>query len=81
MFLAFPWLKIYVYIQTGNFADFDHFKIDSYFTDFEESQNWAYSFVVTEFGQVTIILLTLGKKLGREKQSKPPFDRKFKNHA
>ena len=30
------YIYIYIYIQTGNFAAFEHFKIDSYFTDLEE---------------------------------------------
>ena len=34
------------------------------------------------FGQVTIFVLSLGKTLGRKKQSKPYlFDKKFENHA
>ena len=36
----------------------------------------------TDFGQVTIILWSLGKSLGHKKQSKPsPFNKKLKNHA
>ena len=59
MFLASPWLD--------DFADFEQFKIHSYFTD---------------FGQITVILPSLGKILGHWKQFKPsPFDKKFKNHA
>ena len=46
------------------------------------SQNWLYLFVLTEFGPATFILLSLGKMLGRGKQSKPTlFDKKFKNDA
>ena len=33
-------------------------------------------------GQVTVVLLSLDKMLGHEKQFKPsPFDKKFKNQA
>ena len=39
-------------------------------------------FIFTKFGQVTVILLGLGKTLGCEKQCKPSlFEKKFKNHA
>ena len=39
-------------------------------------------FIVIKLGMATIILLTLGKTLDQEKQSKPsPFDKKFKNQA
>ena len=40
------------------------------------SQNWPYLFLFPKFGQVTAILLSLGKTLGRKKQSKPTlFDK------
>ena len=45
------------------------------------SQNWSYLFFFSNFGQVTVILLSLGSTVGRRKQSKPtPFDKKIKNH-
>ena len=44
-------IYIYIYIQTGNFADFDHFKIDSYFTNFEE----------VKIESTRLLLLSLGK--------------------
>ena len=38
-------------------------------------------FIFTEFGKVTVNLLSLGKTLGRKKQSRPStFDKRFKNH-
>ena len=44
-------------------------------------ENWSYSFIFTDFGQVTVILSSLGKTLGRKKQFKPSyFHKKFKNH-
>ena len=36
----------------------------------------------SDFGQVTVVLVSLGKTLGCKKQFKPPpFDKKFRNHA
>ena len=41
------------------------------------SQYWSYLFFFSNFGQVTVILLSLGSTVGRRKQSKPtPFDKK-----
>ena len=36
----------------------------------------------SDFGQVTVVLVSLGKTLGCKKQFKlPPFEKKFRNHA
>ena len=46
------------------------------------TQNWPYSFVFTDFVQVTYVLLSLHKTLSHEKQFQPsPFDKKFKSHS
>ena len=80
MFLASPWLEIDV--QTGHFAEFEQFIIDSHFFWLWESHDWPYSFIFTDFGQVTIILLSLGGTLDHEKYSKlSRFDKKFRNYA
>ena len=34
MFLASPWLEIYIDFQTSHFADFEQFKVDIYFSNF-----------------------------------------------
>ena len=34
MFLASPWLEIYIDFQTSHFADFEQFKVDIYFANF-----------------------------------------------
>ena len=49
--------------QTDNFADFEQFKIDSYFADFGQFKIDPNSIYLTNFAQVTAILLTLGKTL------------------
>ena len=56
--------------------------MDIHFADFGQVKIDPIHSIIPYFGQVTVILLCLGKTLGREKQSKPsPFDKKFKNHA
>ena len=55
----------YIDFHTGHFADFEHFKIHHF----------------TKFKQVTVILWSLSKELGFQKQLKPsPFDTKFKKY-
>ena len=36
MFLASPWLDIYIDFQTSHFADFEQFKVDIHFADFKQ---------------------------------------------
>ena len=57
MLLGFPWLKNI--LSNWKFDYFEQFKINSYFAAFN-----------SYFGQVTNILLSLGKILGHKKQSK-----------
>ena len=77
MFLAFPWLEID--FQTGHFADFEHFKIDSSLTDFGKVNIDPTGSFLLLWGCLSNFT-ELGKMLGREKQSKySPFDKKFKN--
>ena len=65
--------------QTGNFAAFKQFKIDSHFANFRQLKVDPNCSSLLTLGR-SVILLTLGKTLGREKQSKPsPFDKKIKN--
>ena len=59
--------------QTGHLADFDQVNIIK-----SKLTLLVYFYY---FGQVTIILLSLGKTLGHKKQFKPSCDKKFKNHA
>ena len=49
MFLASPWLEIDV--QTGHFAEFEQFIIDSHFFDFEKVM----------IDPIRLFLLTLGR--------------------
>ena len=60
--------------ETGHFASFEQFKIDLYFANFGQAKIDPFV-VFYYFGQVTAILLYLGKTYC-EKQAK-----KFKNHA
>ena len=60
--------------ETGHFASFEQFKIDLYFANFGQAKIDPFV-VFYYFGQVTAILLHLGKTYC-EKQAK-----KFKNHA
>ena len=62
-------MTVVVYSQTGHFADFEKFKIDSHFADFGHVK--IDLFVFTDFGQVTVILVSLGKKLDHKKQTEP----------
>ena len=70
----------YVDFQTGHFADFGHFKIDSHLVVFGQVKiDPTFSFLLT-LGR-SVILLSLGKMLGLKKQSKlSPFNKKCKNH-
>ena len=64
--------------QTGHFADCEQFEIDSHIPDFEQVQIDPLVYFYY-FEQVTIILLSLDKRLGRKNQSKPSlFDKRFK---
>ena len=51
---------IYTHFQTSHFADFEQFKVDSYFANFEQVKIDPIRFFY-DFGQVTVILLSLGK--------------------
>ena len=63
----------YIDFQTGHFADIEWFKIVGHLSDLGHVK-----FDLTH----SFYLLTLGKTLGREKQSKTSsFDKKFKNQA
>ena len=62
-------MTVVVYSQTGHFADFEKFKIDSHFAGFGHVK--IDLFVFTDFGQVTVILVSLGKKLDHKKQTEP----------
>ena len=81
MFLASPQLDF----QTGPFSDFEQFKLNSHFdpTCFDPILIQLIVLVqFSDFGQVAVILLSLGKMLSCKKQFKPPlFDNKFRNHA
>ena len=60
--------------QIGNFANFEQFKVDIHFANFGQVKTVPIR-CFTYFGQVTVILLCLGKTC-RKKQSKPsPFDK------
>ena len=67
--------------QTGNFVNFEQFKIDSHFANFGQVETDP-NFSSLPTLRRSVILMTLGKTLGAKKQSKPsPFDKKFKNQA
>ena len=61
MFIRCPNLTgdIYAHFQTSHFADFEQFKVDSYFANFGQVKLTL--FVLYDFVQVTVILLSLGK--------------------
>ena len=71
--------------MADRFADFEQFQVDTDFANFGKVKIdpiWGF---FNDFGQLTVILLSLGKTCS-EKQYKPsPFDqsliKKFKNHA
>ena len=54
----------YINFQAAHFAYFGQSKIDSHFANFGQVK------IDPTFGQVTAILLSLGKTLGHKKQSK-----------
>ena len=65
--------------ETGNFAHFEQFQINSHFTNIGQVQIDPI-FILANFGHATVISTTLDKTFDSEKQSKPsPFDKKFKN--
>ena len=70
MFLPYPWLETH-------FADLKQFKIDSHFATLGKSKLTLFVYF-NEFGQVTIVLLGLGKTGGK---NNPNPHKKFKNHA
>ena len=48
MFLASPWLEIYIDFQTSHFADFEQFKVDIYFTNLGQVKiHRIWSFLLT----------------------------------
>ena len=53
----------YVDFHTGHFVEFESAKSIVTFPSLG-SQNLRYLFIFTDYGQVTVILLTLGKTLG-----------------
>ena len=76
MFLASPWLEIY------RFSDWSFcwlWAVQNWVIFLLlASQNWPYLFIFTDFRQITVFLLSLGKMLGHKKQSKPsPFWQKI----
>ena len=81
MFLVSPQVDF----QTGPFSDFEQFKLNSHFdpTCFDPI---LIQFILlvqfSDFGQITVILMSLGKMLSFKKQFKPlSFDNKFRNHT
>ena len=60
MFLASPWLELYIDFQTSHFAVFEQFKVDSYFANFRQVKIDPVR-LFKDFRQVTVILLSLGK--------------------
>ena len=73
IFLASPWLELYRF-SNWSFCYFEEFKVDVYYANFGQVKT-DYSLIFTNFGQVTLILLSLGKTC-REKQCKPSqFDK------
>ena len=60
--------------QTSHFDDFEQFKVDIYFANFGQVKIHTFGSFL-HFGQVTVILVSLGKTC-RKKQFKPtPFDK------
>ena len=59
MFLVSPWLELHIDFQTIHFADFEQFKVVSYFANFGQVKMDCLVFY--DFRQVTVILLSLGK--------------------
>ena len=79
MFLAYPWLKIHRFSNSSFSCLRAVFLIVILLL--WKSQNWLYLLILTILGR-SIILLSLGKTLGRKKQSKPSvLQKKLKNHA
>ena len=72
----------YVDFQTGHFDDFEQFKIDRQELKSLGKSKLTLLVCLYQLRQVTVILLSLGEMLGREKQSKPSLsDLKSKNQA
>ena len=76
MFLASLWLDIY---RLSNWSFCWLLAVQNWylFCWLWASPNWPYSFVLVR----SVILLSLGKILGREKQTHTVWQKKFKNHA
>ena len=55
------WDMLNIDFQTSHFADFEQFKVDIYFDNFGQVKNWPYLVLFTDFEQVLVILLSLGK--------------------
>ena len=65
MFLTSPRLEIY---RFSRFSSLSNSKL-IFNLLLWASQNWPYTFIFTNFGQVTVILMSLCKRLGSKKQS------------
>ena len=71
----------YIDFETGHFFDLSSSKLMVILLTLGKSK-LTLLVHFNGFGQATVILLSLGKTLGPEKQFKlSPFDKKFKNHA
>ena len=64
----------YIDFQTGYFADFEQFKVDNFFANFGQVRI-DYLFPFTDFGQVTVILPSLGKFCCKNHSKPSPFDK------
>ena len=73
MFLASPWR--YIDFQTSHFADFEQFKVDIYFTNFEQAKiDPIWSFYSLWTGH--IYFTKFGQDMLRKKRFKPSlFDK------
>ena len=76
--LASSWPEMYRF-SNWSFCYFEQFKIDSWIAAFGQV-NIGPILHFTDFEQVAVILMSLGKMLGLEKQNHL-FVKKFKNHA
>ena len=82
MFLASRWLEIYIDIQNGYFADSEQFKaklISILLTLGKLKLTLFVSFYW--LGQVTLILLSLGKTCRKKQSKQSPFDNGFKKNS
>ena len=62
----------YIDCQTGDFSDLEQLKVDSHSASLGKSKLILLAYF-SDFGQVTIIFLSLDKPLGCKKQSKLPL--------